>query len=65
MMRRYEYKCRVCDIIFEVKANVDNIPETAPCPQCEGKCTRKFTAVGVVYKSNGFYITDSKPTGGI
>ncbi len=46
-MATYDYRCRTCDVRFEVKRAVD-APETpVDCPRGHGATSRVFTPVAV------------------
>ena len=58
-MPTYQYACTACDHEFEVvQAFTDS--SLTECPQCGGKLRKLFGAVGVVFKGDGFYRTDSR-----
>ncbi|HEX5522935.1 MAG TPA: FmdB family zinc ribbon protein [Pedococcus sp.] len=58
-MPTYAYACTACDHRFEIfqPFSEDSLTE---CPQCDGRLRKLFNAVGVVFKGNGFYRTDSR-----
>jgi len=56
----YEYKCDDCDSGFALKRSVDACHSDVNCPQCRGKVRRVFSAVPIIFRGSGFYITDSK-----
>lgn len=59
----YEYRCTVCNNVFEVHHHVGGTP--GPCPVCGGAPRRIFTSVGVIFKGSGFHTTDyRKPASG-
>lgn len=56
----YEYKCSKCDKIFE-KFQKMNDSSVKKCPYCGGKPNRLISSgVGLVFKGNGFYVTNCK-----
>ena len=55
----YDYKCTVCQVIFEMRQGFDASPVQS-CTQCGSPSKRRFHAVGVIYKGTGFYTTDYK-----
>ena len=55
----YEYKCEDCSIQFELRGSFNDEPES-DCPKCKGKARRTFSAVPIIFKGSGFYITDSR-----
>ena len=58
-MPTYAYACTACDHRFEIFQSFSEDSLTK-CPQCEGRLRKLFNAVGVVFKGNGFYRTDSR-----
>lgn len=56
-MPAYDFKCTVCDQVFEITRPSD---ERSPvtCPACESAAKRVFTPIGVHFKGSGFYNTD-------
>jgi putative FmdB family regulatory protein len=62
-MPTYEYECKSCGHVFEAFQSMKDEPLTV-CPEC-GKAVRRRIngGTGVIFKGNGFYITD-KPYGG-
>ena len=58
-MPTYAYACTACDHRFEIfQAFSDD--SLTQCPECGGRLRKQFNAVGVVFKGNGFYRTDSR-----
>lgn len=55
----YEYKCNDCSTRFELRRSFDDESES-PCPKCKGKTRRVLSAVPIIFKGSGFYITDSR-----
>jgi putative FmdB family regulatory protein len=58
-MPLYTYRCNNCDHLFEARQRMSDDP-LSDCPACEGEVRRVINSVGVVFKGNGFYITDSR-----
>ena len=58
-MPTYAYACTACDHRFEIFQSFSDDSLTE-CPECEGRLRKLFNAVGVVFKGNGFYRTDSR-----
>lgn len=56
-MPRYDYECRTCHHLFELKQSFDSEP-VATCPECGDDARRKFSVVPVVFKGSGFYVND-------
>ncbi len=63
----YEYKCEDCGKVFEYQQKISDLPlEFCPIEVCDsiehkgkGKVHRLISkGVGLIFKGNGFYITD-------
>lgn len=61
-MPTYSYRCRDCDVAFDIQQSFDEDSLTE-CPQCQGSLRKLFNTVGVVFKGSGFYRTDSRGPG--
>jgi putative FmdB family regulatory protein len=59
----YEYECRSCGTVTDIRHGFDE-SVTEACPACGGELTRRFSPTGIVFKGSGFYITDSRKSGG-
>ena len=46
-MPAYDYRCRTCDALFEVRRGLSDEPAPAPCPQGHAETSRVFTPVAV------------------
>ena len=46
-MPAYDYRCRTCDAVFEVRRGLDDAAEPAACPQGHSDTSRVFTPVSV------------------
>lgn len=55
----YTYKCVDCQHVFETRQRMSAAPLT-DCPVCDGSIRRVVSAVGIVFKGSGFYVTDSR-----
>jgi putative FmdB family regulatory protein len=55
----YQYECLNCRLQFEVKQSFHDRP-IADCPACCGIARRRFSAVPILFKGPGFYVTDSR-----
>jgi len=55
----YEYQCRVCGKLTEVRHGFDESP-ARQCEACGGELARRFSPAGIVFKGSGFYVTDSR-----
>jgi putative FmdB family regulatory protein len=62
-MPLYEYECRQCGAITDVRHGFDETVTTR-CPACGGELGRRFSPAGIVFKGSGFYVTDSRKPGG-
>ena len=62
----YEYKCRTCAKEFELRRGFSDDVD-AVCPKCQGQAERLFSAVPILFKGPGFYVTDykAKPCDGV
>jgi putative FmdB family regulatory protein len=58
----YEYKCKACDLKFEVKRGFSE-SSGANCPDCQCQAQRIFSPVPIVFKGPGFYVTDNAAEG--
>jgi putative FmdB family regulatory protein len=61
-MPTYEYQCKACDLMFEVKRGFSESPG-ASCPICHFQAQRIFSPVPIVFKGLGFYVTDNAAEG--
>ncbi len=60
----YTYKCDACDQYFEQKQRMSDEP-LRDCILCEnGRVRRVINSVGIVFKGNGFYVTDTRKANG-
>jgi putative FmdB family regulatory protein len=58
----YEYKCKACDLKFEVRRGFSE-SSGANCPECQCQAQRIFSPVPIVFKGPGFYVTDNAREG--
>jgi putative FmdB family regulatory protein len=58
-MPTYQYRCLNCNLQFELKQSFYDKP-IADCPSCHGIARRLFSAVPILFKGPGFYVTDSR-----
>lgn len=49
-MPRYDYKCAVCDTVFDVERSMDAASEPHPCPFCGDLSRRVFTMPRLLIK---------------
>ncbi len=62
-MPTYEYECARCGHEFERFQRISE-PPVKRCPKCRGGVRRKIgTGAGLLFKGNGFYITDYRSDG--
>jgi len=57
-MRIYEYKCSVCEIVFEVSKEIEGVLEYEKCPQCGNNCVQKLSSPPIIFTGSGFHKTD-------
>jgi len=58
-MPTYEYACRACGQHLEVVQSFKDSPLTE-CPACGGSLRKVFGNIGIAFKGDGFYRTDSR-----
>lgn len=58
-MPLYDYRCRACSKVTEVRHGFGDVHQDA-CPECGGELARVFSPAGIVFKGSGFYLTDSR-----
>lgn len=70
-MPTYEYKCRKCGHVLEVRHGFDDKPpKTCRRNGCRGRLERLFTPPAIIFKGSGFHVNDygrgngKKPKGG-
>ncbi|MCM8787130.1 MAG: zinc ribbon domain-containing protein [Candidatus Omnitrophica bacterium] len=60
-MPTYDYECSKCGKIIEVFHKINQQPPIKECPDCRGQLIRLIgCGMGLIFKGNGFYITDYK-----
>lgn len=62
-MPMYTYKCDKCGVRFDRVQSFQAKPLTT-CPECHGHVHRLIQPAGIVFKGSGWYITDSRKSGG-
>ncbi|MGC8484463.1 MAG: FmdB family zinc ribbon protein [Candidatus Baltobacteraceae bacterium] len=62
-MPLYDYRCSSCGTIREIRHGFDESVND-PCAGCGGELVRVFNPAPILFKGSGFYITDSRPSGG-
>jgi len=55
----YQYHCPKCNLKFELKQSFSDESMVA-CPKCQNGAQRCISAVPVIFKGSGFYITDNR-----
>ena len=59
-MPTYNYYCAKCNSHFSYFQKMSDLP-LLTCEKCNGKIERKITGgTGLIFKGNGFYLTDYK-----
>lgn len=58
-MPTYEYACRDCGEHLEVVQSFSDDALTE-CPNCQGNLRKVFSPIGIAFKGEGFYKTDSR-----
>lgn len=54
----YEYRCRLCDHLFEEWAKSFDSPNHEPCPKCGGDAERIMSRTSFVLEGTGWYVTE-------
>lgn len=63
-MPLYDYQCSACGSVFEAEHAMSARPKLK-CNACGSTRTSKlFNAAGVQFRGSGFYVTDSRGSGG-
>ncbi|MGC4192336.1 MAG: zinc ribbon domain-containing protein [Thermomicrobiales bacterium] len=58
-MPTYAYRCTACAHEFEAVQKMSDNPLTT-CPECGAPIKRVIFPAGIVFKGDGWYITDSR-----
>jgi len=58
-MPTYEYACKDCGEHLEVVQSFTDDALTE-CPACKGSLRKVFSPIGIAFKGDGFYKTDSR-----
>jgi putative FmdB family regulatory protein len=56
-MPTYEYECRKCRRVFEIRQRISEPPLTV-CDVCGGQVRRLLSAAPFILKGGGWYVTD-------
>ncbi len=59
----YEYECPVCGIRFERQQRFMD-PPLETCPEGHPGVRRVFSPAGIIFKGDGWYITESRKSKG-
>jgi putative FmdB family regulatory protein len=64
-MPTYDYTCKACNHRFEAFQSMRD-PALTACPACGQESVQRLigTGAGLVFKGNGFYLTDYKKRNG-
>jgi len=55
----YRYKCKNCGYEFTILHSMNETPDVK-CELCGSEVEKMISNVGISFKGDGFYITDSK-----
>ena len=55
----YQYLCPKCNLKFELKQSFSD-ESIVVCPKCQNGARRLFSTVPIIFKGQGFYVTDNK-----
>jgi putative FmdB family regulatory protein len=55
----YQYICPKCNLKFELKQSFSD-ESIVVCPKCQNGARRIFSSVPIIFKGQGFYVTDNK-----
>lgn len=56
----YEYHCDCCGEQFDIRQSFNDAP-VAFCPRCNAKARRVFHSLPIIFKGDGFYVTENRP----
>jgi len=60
----YEYKCKKCGHVFEVRQSFSDAPiQTCNKDGCNGQVRKLFSPPAIIFKGSGFYVTDNARQG--
>jgi putative FmdB family regulatory protein len=63
-MPAYDFRCRTCDAVFEVRRGLDEVAAPVACPQGHAETSRVFTPVSVGGAAGGAAASAEAPAGG-
>jgi putative FmdB family regulatory protein len=55
----YQYLCPKCNLKFELKQSFSD-DSIVVCPKCQNGARRLFSTVPIIFKGQGFYMTDNR-----
>ncbi len=55
----YQYLCPKCNLKFELKQSFSD-ESIVVCPKCQNGARRLFSSVPIIFKGQGFYVTDNR-----
>jgi putative FmdB family regulatory protein len=55
----YQYLCPKCNLKFELKQSFSD-ESIVVCPKCQNGARRLFSTVPIIFKGQGFYVTDNR-----
>ena len=55
----YQYLCPKCNLKFELKQSFSD-KSIVVCPKCQNGARRLFSTVPIIFKGQGFYVTDNR-----
>jgi putative FmdB family regulatory protein len=55
----YQYLCPKCNLKFELKQSFSD-DSIVVCPKCQNGARRLFSTVPIIFKGQGFYVTDNR-----
>jgi len=59
-MPTYEFICNECNTRFEAQLHFNESPSHIQCPNGHRNTRRIFSTPNIVFKGNGFYVTDHR-----
>ena len=60
-MPLYEFSCSTCGQTFEKNIPLDASQAELRCPSGHRRVRRIYSALPIMYKGSGFYVTDHRP----
>jgi len=59
-MPTYDYRCKKCGTVFEIRHGFDEKPpKTCKVKGCRGRLERLFSPPAIIFKGQGWYVTDN------